>query len=494
MKLLLVTTIIGQNGARSSSRSEFDKRQVVVGRGAASDIRIESRYISLKHFVLYERDSELVVEDFGSLSGILVNGSLVNQKSLSAGDLITAGDSVFTVVRSAAPFEISLTVDRSQPLDQRSQVEQNLSRLDPTKKLSMATILSGATVLMIILGFFIYPLTQKSRDSWSPGPLSSAHRVLERNCSSCHAGDFSKITDEKCLSCHTMSDHAQREVEDTRLCVDCHAEHRGEGSLKLRSSEFCVTCHQSLQSQLKNQGKTKTTELKNVKNFDLHPELRRRYADDDGTRDFKFSHAVHMEPNLATRDSEKTLQCASCHELSADGRSILKIDFERHCHDCHSLEFEEKLPGKELSHGKNELVYKTLLQYQNGLTESVERVEDGVFNRTTCILCHEVKKSSRNSPSGGHFEVVRPQFQLGKFEDSMKIHRSHQAASCESCHLGAFESELARDDLRPSFAACRECHSSEKKTGKIQSSCSFCHGYHRGLSFDSEKPRLMRAK
>jgi cytochrome c553 len=53
---------------------------------------------------------------------------------------------------------------------------------------------------------------------------------------------------------------------------------------------------------------------------------------------------------------------------------------------------------------------------------------------------------------------------------------------------------VTRDDLRPSFATCRECHSSEKKTGQIQSSCGFCHGYHRSLPFDSEKPRLMHAR
>ena len=71
----------------------------------------------------------------------------------------------------------------------------------------------------------------------SPGDLSRSHAHLEgiSNCTKCHELG-NKITDEKCLSCHTeISDrirlnkgyHSSDEVKG-KQCIACHSEHNGK--------------------------------------------------------------------------------------------------------------------------------------------------------------------------------------------------------------------------------------------------------------------------
>ena len=63
----------------------------VIGRGTATDIRLEDGLASRKHAAISGHDGFSVINDLGSANGTYVNGNPVKSKQLGKGDVITIG-------------------------------------------------------------------------------------------------------------------------------------------------------------------------------------------------------------------------------------------------------------------------------------------------------------------------------------------------------------------------------------------------------------------
>jgi hypothetical protein len=74
-----------------------DGVRVVVGRALGCDIVLDDRAISQRHAALRVEGQYVVVEDLDSTNGLLVNGELSAQASLSEGDWMQIGETVFVV-------------------------------------------------------------------------------------------------------------------------------------------------------------------------------------------------------------------------------------------------------------------------------------------------------------------------------------------------------------------------------------------------------------
>jgi hypothetical protein len=67
------------------------KREMTIGRGRTSDIRIASHFISRVHARVIAHDIGTVIEDAGSKNGILVNSERVSRRALRDGDIVSLG-------------------------------------------------------------------------------------------------------------------------------------------------------------------------------------------------------------------------------------------------------------------------------------------------------------------------------------------------------------------------------------------------------------------
>ena len=67
------------------------KREMTIGRGHGSDIRIASHFISRVHAKVSTNGIATVIEDAGSKNGVLVNSERVLRRVLRDGDIVSLG-------------------------------------------------------------------------------------------------------------------------------------------------------------------------------------------------------------------------------------------------------------------------------------------------------------------------------------------------------------------------------------------------------------------
>lgn len=72
-------------------RSALDMEKVVIGRMASCDIVVPDQGVSRQHAEITKKDGEWWIQDLGSRNGTLVNGSLVKERRLVIGDVISIG-------------------------------------------------------------------------------------------------------------------------------------------------------------------------------------------------------------------------------------------------------------------------------------------------------------------------------------------------------------------------------------------------------------------
>jgi pSer/pThr/pTyr-binding forkhead associated (FHA) protein len=83
-------------GPGSPARHELSADMLVIGRGSAADLRIESDDVSRTHAQLQRVDDEYTIEDLDSRNGVFLNGLRVHACVLRDGDQLQLGDVVFT--------------------------------------------------------------------------------------------------------------------------------------------------------------------------------------------------------------------------------------------------------------------------------------------------------------------------------------------------------------------------------------------------------------
>jgi hypothetical protein len=350
--------------------------------------------------------------------------------------------------------------------------------------------------------------------------------------------------DTNCVSCHEGKDFHQPNMAAQFACQECHKEHQGTGFIPEVKSDYCTSCHGSaelmaasremgtktnphafpsfasnadLKIQPRERPKDGYTDLITAFHLD-HPEFRQIREKVRDENSLKFNHAVHLRTGKIPRE----LNCADCHERDARGEYQRPITYEKHCVECHTLQFdpntsaEKDKPGIYLPHGDPYYVRAFLrslnIQYEEygrshegimrrdelsdyvrekrvgieKLYETGENLERAVFFADMkgeipggqrapfagCATCHEVSEPASSNATPVIKKVSTPDrwMGLGKFNHDM-----HQnGLSCVDCHK-VMNSELTSDLNLPSVKSCVECHSPK---GAVDHRCIRCHTYH----------------
>ncbi len=224
---------------------------------------------------------------------------------------------------------------------------------------------------------------------YQAGPVSSVHSGFEHQCSECHVewSVLNKLlsfsdrleTRSTCLRCHEAVPHAAKDqsvlargtpglkeyTSATRdFCGSCHSEHSGQQDLLDVADEFCVSCHQSINSFTSGHPEFAVQRLlRSAAGDDSDALLRLGIGTEhgvlqrlkwlmseggagawEGRGGVRFNHDLHlrvngiMGPNGELR--ELSQNCDACHEEDADSGLMQPINYERHCAECHQLVFD----------------------------------------------------------------------------------------------------------------------------------------------------------
>ena len=354
-------------------------------------------------------------------------------------------------------------------------------------------------------------------------------------------GAFLARMDEACIRCHeTTRLHLpqaasvgiraisnQLTVVHASNCATCHREHVSHERMALPGAQACISCHNNPEKLATAWNTVKighTAIGPGGENRDLGdgvvrfltpargPGSLRPFAsfaaghppfdyEQPGVRDptaLLFNH--HTPLRVITH----RLDCASCHEPGADGIYMQPVNYERHCAQCHSLQFQPSLPKLRIPHGDSEkvryflasreisfelalraegiddpVVLKQRIQLEmqalsrRGL-DNLNDLEQRVFFEgdpkdlkpdrllragdakflTECAKCHVVSPGSADhAPIVAAPKMPERWMQHGPF-----THLPHQHMKCLDCHGAAPASALTSDILLPSQKLCAECH------------------------------------
>lgn len=400
----------------------------------------------------------------------------------------------------------------------------------------------------------------KCHTTWAP---------LQRLVSFDLGGKIHSVTNEACSSCHPGYEHHQTQKPSNAdiNCSFCHLEHVGDHDLKRLTDSACTACHRHLDQHFTAQGDlTAASFSKEVSGFsepDGHPEFAfRRLNSETATSEnkdigaihkirqvlesvdvggkqqwrdkakIKFNHAKHLEvltdkdgkPNFAILErlgldasgmlngvdphaiTDGSQACNLCHKTDADGRYMLSINFEQHCHQCHKLYFdgerevphespeivrgfltdhfslaalrsperlqvedsERQLPGRQrprLTKVEAESVAQQVAQSEADLQKLLTAAESLAGRRelgvkSTCVKCHMIEagssdvakatgeKAASSKNALAQWSIVKPNIPSRWQSHSVFSHKGHQMLNCAECHgLASQDDNASRAEL-----------------------------------------------
>lgn len=549
------TTADGREIIRTSDVAQDEIR---IGRSPDCAIHLPDLAVAMEHARLQRRaDGELEISAIGA-AGFSLNGREVQQGTVSpaTGAELRFGGHLLTIA-AEADGAAGITVRRTEA------ISQSAADPDAKRKFSLAAALPGkrpmawALLGTILLAFLAIPIISNllredkpgaavlMDKSWSTGPLSAAHHALEKDCTACHVKPFEPVQDKACLTCHENThDHASparldasrphpgmgeaflRKVAVTfgkpgpGACVDCHSEHEGAQRMQPVRQAFCADCHDGITGRLSD------TTLGDASDFGTaHPEFKALVAEAPAVEPkftrvsltdkpvdangLTFPHDVHMNKGGTVARMAQSLgknagygaplDCANCHQPTADGVRFMPVEMERNCSSCHSLAYD-KIGGtvRRLKHGDFAQMVADLRaaeQLGAGVSGAGQsgRARPATPYRATfpapfgnsalatavapggiCGECHTVTRTGDASRW-----AVEPVHQTARyFQKGWFDHKPHRQEQCSSCHE-ADKSTKASDLLLPDIAQCRTCHMGENdKKADVPSTCAMCHDYH----------------
>ena len=368
--------------------------------------------------------------------------------------------------------------------------------------------------------------------------MTSGHTSLARDCGACHRTPFVRVRDHECLACHRkMPGHIRDGMLQTRLfgdarCAQCHKDHRGTAPPIRTDAGLCVPCHANLRRAFPD------TTLENAGDFaKSHPNFRLtlwrgpgmddvvrvKQSDPAGlveTSNLKFPHDKHLKPGIKAPQGRVTLECRSCHVPDASAMTFVPIDMNRHCGECHALNFEPAVKSRHVAHGSVEEAWLTIQEFYARIAlgnVAVDTVDTGtikrqlpmasaaivtdderrralayarskaqqvgidLFEKRVCIVCHDVRRSSSGTQwneSAAPWNVPAVHIAATWMPKARFDHARHRTAKCIDCHQ-VEHSHHASDVAIPAIGTCRECHAGNTPiAGKVVSTCVMCHGYH----------------
>jgi hypothetical protein len=555
----LIRTWTRQGGENVSRDRELEVERLRIGRGTDQDVELPDLRVAIAHAEIVRSGKNAVIASKPG-AAMQVNGAPATEHKLHGGDVIGIGRFQLVVLPGTGGND--LQIDIEEKVSARDEKEQRQTRLsmDLGEVLWTRRRLSWLLFILVLLPGLALPawlrfghppapapveyvppkpavgvaaLTPSDR-LWVPGTSSSAHAYFQKDCAKCHEAAFQRVRNEACLDCHKntpahVDDPQWLKLDDfaRARCEDCHHEHKGDMGLVAKHDAQCTDCHAQPAQRFTG------IKLEPAADFSRHhPVFAPRVARyDSATKQFrwieasqdqpemlhsdtnlKYPHDKHLDPKgIKSPTGKRVLGCADCHQPDASGVSFKPIDMQRHCAECHRLDFDPDDPERTVPHAQPAQVVGVIRDYyaraalgggvrKPGAPEIVQLrrrpgeqltppqaraalewadqqsavVIDEVFDKRVCGYCHAV---SRTHDQALPWSVPPVALARHRLDHAQFDHAAHRNEKCESCHA-ARTSKLSTDVLMPELKRCRDCHGDPGSTAQIQSSCIKCHGYH----------------
>lgn len=371
---------------------------LTIGRATNQHVFLSDLHVALQHAVirpLMERHFSLQAR---SAIGVLVNGKLVQQTVIKAGDNMLLGRCRIEILTPPADYDLALEVEEQQAAFETAKRKRNPISLVETglRKRPYAWLLFLATLTLTLILPLLHALYYDAESpppwrgvlpgdtAWQAGALSRAHDFFGADCKACHRKPFESVRNGACLDCHA----AQPAHSDTRQvlqasglldvrCATCHLEHNGNQGIVMAASGLCTNCHADASSMEIAAYPTRIHDFNSG-----HPEFRVALMQPDDRLGWRSVRTVRSEPTLAEDsglifphdvhlhsegvegpEGPEPLACASCHEPETGNIAMRPFEMEKHCARCHRLDFELSEPERQVPHSSVQAVQDFLRDY-----------------------------------------------------------------------------------------------------------------------------------
>ena len=549
MRILLAAITRNRKGQPVRTERVIEADSPAVGRGAQCVIHLPDPRVALEHATIFTAGGARRIAGVGTAL-LVVEGRQEGELVLAPGSRFEIGPYQFVVEMPPAGVDLALAYELTRPLPDdlaeiKSRSRVSLAEGGPSKRKAAWVLFSAFAFLFLlipILNAVTPPLRKLTSGAaltpdlaWNPGPLSVGHAELTHECGACHAIAFVRVRDRSCLACHeNMPGHIRDAALQAKLfsgtrCAQCHQDHKGDVAPVPTDPALCSNCHGDLKRVMA------ATELRDVTDFATdHPEFKVTLWRGDGVKparivqtdkaelreqgNLKYPHDVHLKQNIRGPKGRVTLDCRSCHEADAAGRSFLPVEMKKHCVDCHTLEFEPAVTTRQVPHGSVQEALLTMQEFyanialSNVAVDSVdtgdirrgipkpsagivteeqkkralafarakaEQVGADLFEKRVCIVCHDVRRTQSPQGSGDVPWTVAPVHVTGIYMPEARFdHAKHRTSRCDECHEVA-RSKSSADVKLPDIRSCRVCHAGNApQPNKVVSPCVTCHAYH----------------
>lgn len=545
IRCLLAIVTRNKRGEPSREERLVSGTELRLGRGAESKIHLTDPRVALNAAVIKAaEDGRLYLE---ALSGNLnVDGKFEKTTKVKPGVRIGLGPYELAVEppKNTAEHDFILDLELVEPLPENLKSEGQRARTT----LSAAGLSKRWPALImffaILGGFLVWPILHATQpsvresaknlsfapdESWDPGKLAHPHQGFGKDCAKCHDQPFVQVRDQTCESCHkSIGGHVETKAVQTAAfgetrCAECHRDHKGPLGLIRTDTRLCTDCHSNVKAHAPN------TTTVNIRDFATdHPHFKLALLDQTGktTRilqsekaklkeksGLKFPHDVHLDKkgvkNPTSPSGRVVMECKNCHTPDAAGVRFEPIKMEKHCVDCHRLEFEPAVTTRTVPHGDPKLAMTTLREFYSSIALGETPIDvttvDGLLRRTnesksevarkkamewanqkadkiaadliedrSCAACHTVTKEA------GEYKIAPVRITNYWMVKAKFEHFAHKTAKCVDCHE-VEKSKTSEDIAIPDIDSCRTCHAgAEPKKNKVTSTCESCHGFHLG--------------
>lgn len=539
---ILITTKVG----RTQSRRTVTGQWLRVGRNTSCEVHLADPRVPLEQGMFVYRDGLVYME--GETGSQVVTRRSVRSERMHYGEPLEIGPYRIEMTPPPPGYDAALKVELVHPLEATPALaarasELTLGSLGLTKRWA-----AWLWALAVIFIFLVIPAgrvldlpwreaaTQAAFGDrfWNPGRVILAHQPVEPRCAACHEVAFQHVKDRACLECHkNIGHHVGPELRPAVLfegarCATCHREHKGVKATHRDDDRLCVSCHQDLSAH------TKGTTAAKVSDFVRdHPAFRVTLAGDSGDRRVRqgegpivqqphlvFPHSVHLDPKgiKSPKQGRIRLDCNACHQPDASKRGFEPVSMQRHCQECHTLQFEPAVTTREVPHGKVADAITVVEEFYGNLalrgtpdsfqkafgvpgegllrrvgepsgaerqgalalaSRKAKQVSKDLIEVRVCVTCHEVTPGVTPQDATATDWKIAPVRQQASWMPGARFdHQAHRQTKCTACH-GVTTSKKSSDVAMPTIKTCRECHGgSHPVEGKVMSNCLLCHGFH----------------
>jgi len=551
MKLLLITVTRNRKGLPVRAARVIEGDSFALGRATSSAIYLPDPRVALQHATVFVDKGATRLATVGTAT-MMVNGRPDAETMLAPGSRVEIGPYALAVEPAPAGVDLALSVELIRPLpDDLAEIRaRSRTSLEATGLAKRAP--AWALLLIVLAAFLVIPVinavlpplraaTAKmpvSPDrSWNPGPLVAGHQSFAQNCAKCHEAPFVRVRDSACLGCHQkIEGHVASATDEARLfgdvrCATCHADHKGATGIVRSDSGLCTDCHADLKRRLAG------TKLGDASDFaKAHPEFKVTLWTGPGRDDVvrvvetdkanlvershvRFPHEEHLRQSIRGPKGRVNLECRSCHVPDVSGKAFEPISMQKHCLQCHTLEFEPAVTSRQVPHGSVDDVMLTMQEFYASialnnipvdtidtgdirrgiprpaggtLTEAErqralawaraksQKVAQDLFEARVCIVCHEIVRNP--GPGGGDdimWGVAPVRIATSWLPKARFDHERHRTYKCSDCHDKVAKSTKSTDVNIPDIETCRVCHAGNVRAAKKEvSTCEACHGFH----------------